>query len=177
MSCTTEKDTIIETNTVYGSICVKLFVKEAPATCNNFLKYIYEHCYKDFHFYRTVTMSNQPMSNIKIEVIQGDLGFEKHPLKLPPILHETTNANGIKHMNGTISMARIEPGSASSEIFICINDQPELNYGGRRNIDGHGFAAFGKVIKGLNVVKVIYSFHEKDQFLNKKVKVNSIKRI
>ena len=53
-------------------------------------------------------MSNQPMSNIKIEVIQGGLGFEKHPLELPPILHETTNATGIKHMNSTISMARIE---------------------------------------------------------------------
>ena len=99
----------------------------------------------------------------------------KTPLQLPPILHETTNATGIKHMNGTISMARIEPGSASSEIFICINDQPELNYGGRRNIDGQGFAAFGKVIKGLNVVKVIHSLPEKNQFLNKKVKVNSIK--
>ena len=117
------------------------------------------------------------MSNIKIEVIQGGLGFEKHPLKLPPILHETTNATGIKHMNGTISMARIEPGSASSKIFICINDQPELNYGGRRNIDGQGFAAFGKVIKGLNVVKVIHSLPDKDQFLNKEVKINSIKRI
>ena len=177
MSCTTEKDTIIEMNTVYGNICVKLFVKEAPTTCNNFLRYIDEHRYKDFHFYRTVTMSNQPMSNIKIEVIQGGLGFEKHSLELPPILHETTNATGIKHMNGTISMARIEPGSASSEIFICINDQPELNYGGRRNIDGQGFAAFGKVIKGLNVVKEIHSLPQKDQFLNKEVKVNSIKRI
>ena len=177
ISCMIKKDTIIEMNTVYGSIYVKLFVKEAPTTCNNFLRYIDEHRYKDFHFYRTVTMSNQPMSNIKIEVIQGGLGFEKHPLKLPPILHETTNATGIKHMNGTISMARIEPGSASSEIFICINDQPELNYGGRRNIDGQGFAAFGKVIKGLNVVKVIHSLPEKDQFLNKEVKVNSIKRI
>ena len=122
-------------------------------------------------------MSNQPMSNIRTEAIQGSLGFEKHPLQLPPILHETTNATGIKHINGTISMARIEPGSASSEIFLCINDQSELNYGGRRNIDGAGFAAFGKVIKGLNVVKVIHSLPEKDQFLNKEVKVNSIKRI
>ena len=177
MSCTIEKDTIIEMNTVYGSIYVKLFVKEAPTTCNNFLRYIDQHRYKDFHFYSTVTMYNESMSNIKIEVIQGGLGFEKHPLGLPPILHETTNATGIKHMNGTISMARIEPGSASSEIFICINDQPELNYGGRRNIDGQGFAAFGKVIKGLNVVKEIHSLPQKDQFLNKEVKVNSIKRI
>ena len=172
-----KKDTIIEMKTDYGSIYVKLFVKEAPTTCNNFLRYIDEHRYKDFHFYRTVTMSNQPMSNIKIEVIQGGLGFEKHPQKPPPILHETTNATGIKHMNGTISMARIEPGSASSEIFICINDQPELNYGGRRNIDAQGFAAFSKVIKSLNLVKGIHSLAEKDQFLNKEVEVNSIRRI
>ena len=82
-----------------------------------------------------------------------------------------------KLSEAVISMARIEPGSASSEIFICINDQPELNYGGRRNIEGQGFAAFGKVIKCLNVVKVIHSLTEKDQFLNKEVKVNSIKRI
>ena len=74
-------------------------------------------------------------------------------------------------------MARIEPGSASSEVFICINDQPELDYGGKRNIDGQGFAAFGKVIKGLNVVKVIHLLPQKNQFLNKIVKVNSMKRI
>ena len=113
MSSTTEKDTIIEMNTVYGTICVKLFVKEALTTYNNFLRFIDEHRYKDFHFYRTVTMSNQPMSNIKIEVIQGGLGFEKYPLELPPILRETTNDTGIKHMEGTISIARIEPRSAS----------------------------------------------------------------
>ena len=171
-----KKDTIIEMKTDYGSIHVKLFVKEASTTCNNFLRYIDEHRYKDFNFNRTVTMSSQPMSNIKIEVIQGGLGFEKHPLNLPPILNETTNTTGIKHINGTISTARIEPGSASSEIFICINDQPELNYRVKRNIDGQGFAAFGKVIKGLNVVKVIHSLPEKDQFLNKEVKVNFIKK-
>ena len=74
-------------------------------------------------------------------------------------------------------MARIEPGSASSEIFIYINDQPELNYGGRGSIDGQVFAAFGKEIKSLHVVKVIHYLPEKDQFLNKEVKVNSIYRI
>ena len=63
MSCTTEKDTIIEMNTVYGIICVKLVEKEALTTCNNFLRYIDEHRYKNFHFYRAVTMSNQPMRN------------------------------------------------------------------------------------------------------------------
>ena len=166
ISCIIEKDTKVEMNTVYGSIYIKLFVKEAPTTSNNFLRYIDEHRYKDFHFYKTVT---QPMSNFKIEVIQGGLSFEKHPLKIRSFPHETTNATGIKHMNGTTSFARIEPGSASSEVFICINDQPELNYGGRRNIDGQGFAAFGIVIKGLNMVKVIHSLPEQDQFLIKVV--------
>ena len=123
-----EKNTIVKMNTVYGSIYVKLSLKEAPTNCNNFLRYINEHRYKDFHFYRTVTMSNQRMSNIKIEVMQGGFGFEKHPQKLPPILNETTNSTGIEHMNGKISLARIETGNTSSEIFICINDQPYLNY-------------------------------------------------
>jgi len=136
MTCMIKKDTIVEMNNIYGSIYVKFFVKEALTACNNFLRHIDGNRYKDFHFYRTVTMSNHTISNTKIEIIQGGLGFGKHPLELSPILHETTNDTGIKHMNGTTSMARIEPGSASSEVFICINDQPELNYGGRRNIDG-----------------------------------------
>ena len=141
------------------------------------MKYIDKHRYKDFHFYRTVVMSNQPKNNIKIEVIQGGLGFEEHLMELPPILHETTDITGLKHRDGTLSMARIEPGRASSEVFICVNDQPELDYRGKRNIDGQGFAAFGKVIKGLSVVKLIHSLPQKNQFLNKIVKVNSIKKI
>ena len=177
MSCEIKKDTIIQIDTEYGNIYLKLFVKKAPITCNNFLRYIDEHRYKDFHFYRTVVMSNQPKNNIKIEVIQGGLGFDKHLMELPPILHETTDITGLKHLDGTLSMARIEPGSASSEVFICVNDQPELDYGGKRNIDGQGFAAFGKVIKGLSVVRLIHSSPQKDQFLNKIVKVNYIKRM
>ena len=118
MSCMIEKDTVIQMNTDYGSIYFKLFIKEAPITCNNFLRYIDEHRYKDFHFYRTVVMSNQPKNNIKIEVIQGGLGFEEHLMELPPILHETTDVTGLKHLNGTLSLARIEPRSASSQVFI-----------------------------------------------------------
>jgi len=98
-------------------------------------------------------MKNQNSDSVKIEVIQGGLGFNQHPDVLPPILHESTNKTDLKHLNGTISMARNEPGTASSEIFICINDQPELNYNGSRNPDGLGFAAFGMVKSGMNIVK------------------------
>jgi len=98
-------------------------------------------------------------------------------MELPPIHHETTKITGIKHEDGTLSMARLEPGTASSEIFICINDQPELNFGGKRNPDGQGFAAFGKVVSGMDIVRQIQSKTEKEQMLVKPVKVNSIKRV
>jgi len=123
-----------------------------------------------------VHMENQPDNDVKIEVIQGGLGFDKHPMELPTILHETTDKTGIRHLNGTLSMARLEPGTASSEIFICINDQPELDFGGKRNPDGQGFAAFGKVISGMDVIRKIQLLPETNQILDKVVKVNSIQR-
>ena len=98
-------------------------------------------------------------------------------MELPPIEHEITEKTGIIHENGTISMARLEPGTASSEFFICINDQPELDFGGRRNPDGQGFAAFGKVTSGMNVVKKIQVMPVNGQLLEKIVKIISIKRI
>lgn len=93
-------------------------------------------------------MDNQPNNDIKNEVIQGVLKDDEHPQRLPAIIHETTAQTGIIHKDGAISMGRKEPGTASSEFFICINDQPELDFGGKRNPVGQGFAAFGKVIEG-----------------------------
>jgi len=72
-----------------------------------------------------------------------------------PIRHETTMETGILHKDGVISMARDKPGSATSEFFICINDQPALDFGGKRQPDGQGFAAFGKVISGMNIIRKI----------------------
>ena len=140
------------------------------------MRYIDKHRYKDFHFYRTAVISNQPKNTIKIEVIQVGLSFEEHLMELPPILHETTDVTGLKHHNGILSMSRIEPRSTSSEVFICVTDQPDLNYGRKRNIYEQSFAAFGRVIKGLSSVKLVHSLPQKDQSLNKIVKVNSIKR-
>ena len=81
------------------------------------------------------------------------------------------------HLNGTILMARNEPCSASSEIFICINDQPELDYNGSRNPVGLGFAAFGMVKSGMDIVKKIQQSPSDGQMLNKPIRVKSIKRI
>jgi peptidyl-prolyl cis-trans isomerase A (cyclophilin A) len=82
-----------------------------------------------------------------------------------PVLHETTKITGLKHLDGTVSMARMQPGTASTEFFICIDNQPELDYGGRRNPDGEGFAAFGKVVAGMDVVRKIQSLRDTSQYL------------
>ena len=166
----------ISMETELGPIQLELYPDRAPITVSNFLRYVDENRYEDFHFYRVVHMENQPDNDVKIEVIQGGLGFDKHPMELPTIVHETTDKTGIRHLNGTLSMARLEPGTASSEIFICINDQPELDFGGKRNPDGQGFAAFGKVISGMDVVRKIQLLPETNQMLDKVVKVNSIQR-
>ena len=171
------KTVMIKMETDLGQIQIELFPDKAPITVSNFLQYIDEIRYGDLHFYRVVHMGNQPDNEVKIEVIQGGLGFDKHPLELLPIHHETTDKTGIKHENGTLSMARLEPGTASSEIFICVNAQPELDFGGKRNPDGQGFAAFGKVVSGMDIVRATQSMPEKEQMLEKIVKINSIKRV
>ena len=176
VSCTRETIIPISMETELGSIQLELYPDRAPITVFNFLRYVDQNRYDDLHFYRVVHMENQPDNDVKIEVIQGGLGFDKHPMELPTILHETTDKTGIRHLNGTLSMARLEPGTASSEIFICINDQPELDFGGKRNPDGQGFAAFGKVISGMDVVRKIQLLPETNQILDKVVKVNSIQR-
>ena len=176
VSCARETIIPISMETELGPIQLELYPDRAPITVSNFLRYVDENRYEDFHFYRVVHMENQPDNDVKIEVIQGGLWFDKHPMELPTIVHETTDKTGIRHLNGTLSMARLEPGTASSEIFICINDQPELDFGGKRNPDSQGFAAFGKVISGMDVVRKIQLLPETNQMLDKVVKVNSIQR-
>lgn len=163
--------------TELGDIKVEIYVNEAPITASNFLKYVDGGLFDGGTFYRVVTMDNQPDNDVKIEVIQGGLGFGESEKRFPPIAHETTEKTGIKHKDGVISMARNEPGSASSEIFICINDQPELDFGGKRNPDGQGFAAFGKVIEGMDVVRKIQQQPAEGQMLDPKIQIYSIARI
>lgn len=152
-----------------GEIELELFTQQAPLTCANFLRYVQEGRYRQATFYRVVRMDNQPHSEVKIEVIQGGLGMADHPLKLPPIAQETTQITGLKHLNGTLSMARLAPDSAHSEFFICINDQPELDFAGKRNPDGQGFAAFGKVVRGMEVVRQIQQGATHEQQLQEPV--------
>jgi peptidyl-prolyl cis-trans isomerase A (cyclophilin A) len=163
-----KEDQTVVIQTEMGDIYVKLDLEKAPVTSANFLRYIDSSMFDSSCFYRVVRMDNQPRDSIKIEVIQGGR-YENEDNGFPPIQHETTEMTGIKHLDGTISMARSEPGTATSEFFICIGDQPELDFGGKRNPDGQGFAAFGKVTKGMDVVRKIHSIHAENQYLDKPV--------
>ena len=160
--------------TEIGDIKAELYTSQAPITAMNFLRYVKEGRYKDACFYRVVRMDNQPNDKVKIQVLQGGLYNDNHPARLPSITHETTKQTGIKHKNGVLSMARWQPGTADSEFSICIGDQPELDYRGKRNPDGQGFAAFGKVIDGMDVVRKIHSQPAEGQTLKPYIKIKEI---
>jgi peptidyl-prolyl cis-trans isomerase A (cyclophilin A) len=157
--------------TELGDITVEIYQNKSPISAANFLSYVEENRFQGATFYRTVTMDNQPNNEVKIEVIQGGLGEDSLGLGLPAIEHETTDRTGVLHKDGTISMARLEPGTASSEFFICIGDQPELDFGGKRNPDGQGFAAFGRVISGMDVVRKIQARPADGQRLTPAIKI------
>jgi peptidyl-prolyl cis-trans isomerase A (cyclophilin A) len=160
-----------------GDIEVELYKDRAPVTVANFLKYVEERRFRGATFYRVVRADNQPNNDVKIDVVQGGLGQDDHPSRLPPIRHETTRETGIVHTDGVISMARLEPGTASSEFFICVGDQPELDFGGRRNPDGQGFAAFGIVSRGMDVVRKIHQGTAEDQSLAPPVSILDVVRL
>ena len=167
-----EKITI---RTELGDIHARINLKKAPITSSNFLQYIDAHLFDSARFYRVVRLDNQPGDSVLIEVIQGGR-FKDEDNGFPPVIHETTKMTGIRHRNGTMSMARSAPGTATSEFFICIGDQPELDFGGRRNRDLQGFAAFGKVTRGMNVVEQIHSIKPSGQYLESPVLILEIIR-
>jgi peptidyl-prolyl cis-trans isomerase A (cyclophilin A) len=178
--CSANQNPKVFISTELGDIIVELYADKAPVTTANFLHYVNSEKFNGVAcFYRVVRLDNQPNNPVKIEVIQG--GFATDSLiekkQLQPIKHESTKETGILHKDGTISMARLEPGTASSEFFICIGNQPELDFGGKRNPDGQGFAAFGRVIEGMDVVKKIQQLEDHEQYLKKPVFIIEILRL
>lgn len=161
--------------TEMGNIKVELFGDKAPVTVANFLKYVDSQLYNGSSFFRVCTPENEKNRKVKIQVVQG--GDVPEGKELAPIQMETTEQTGIHHLNGTLSMARDTPNSATSSFSICVNDQPELDFAGKRNPDGQGFAAFGRVTRGMKVVKKIHVQKDKDQYLIKPVKIYSIERL
>jgi len=163
--------------TASGDIELQLDARAAPVTVTNFLRYAQEGLFADGAFFRTVTPSNQPTNAVKIAVIQA----RPNPLRsndlLAPIPLERTRDTGLKHVDGTISMARDGPDTAQGDFFLCIGEQPELDFGGRRNPDGQGFAVFGQVVRGMEVVRAIHASRAKDQQLDPPVRIQRVIRL
>jgi peptidyl-prolyl cis-trans isomerase A (cyclophilin A) len=166
---------IIETER--GNIDVVLDSAKAPVTVANFLRYVDKGAYTNGVFHRAVTLANQPADSVKIQVIQGGANPQRDAmLRFPPIPLEQTSVTGLRHHDGTLSMARAGPNTATSDFFICIGDQPSLDFGGHRNLDGQGFAAFGQVTSGMEVVRAIQTSPTTAQRLTPPIVIRTIKR-
>ena len=172
-SAQSTRDSVVVTmETEEGNLRIVLFTKDAPVTCANFLKYVEELGDQGGEFYRTVTMANQPDKKVKIEVIQGGFNLKNIDTSaIEPIPLERTNITRLSHKDGTLSMARSDPDSGSTEFFICIGDQPSLDFGGQRNPDGQGFAAFGQLVSGMDVVRKIQVRPAENQALTPSVRI------
>jgi peptidyl-prolyl cis-trans isomerase A (cyclophilin A) len=165
---------VIETE--LGTMEAVLDSARAPITVTNFLRYVDGGLFEDARFFRSVRMDNQPDDSVKIEVIQAALSREKARDEFPPIPLERTSITGIRHLDGTLSMARAGPDTGASSFSIMINDQPELDFGGRRNPDGQGFAAFGRVTAGMEIARRIQALPTNGQQLRSPVRIVRIAR-
>lgn len=163
--------------TELGDITVEIDSVKAPITSANFLRYVDAKLYDGTVFHRTVTLASPRNTPVPIEVIQGGpmpdgvKGFDPIPL-------ERTSVTGLEHLDGAISMARSGPDTATSSFFFCVGPQPELDFGGKRNKDGQGFAAFGRVVSGMDIVRKIYQGPaDVQELLTPPIKILSLARI
>jgi peptidyl-prolyl cis-trans isomerase A (cyclophilin A) len=173
-------------DTALGGIVVAVDLAHAPLSGADFLRYVDQGFYKkgSAAFYRAVRRDNDHGSPA-IEVIQG--GLQDGAKGLPPVAHESTTMTGLKHLDGSLSLARGAPGTGGgAAFFICIGPQPGLDAGAKRNPDGLGFAVFGRVEQGMDVVRRIHQArtdpekgedYVKDQLLVKPAAILSARRL
>ena len=173
----------VRMTTSLGVIELELYPEKAPVTAANFLRLVDGGHLERGTFYRTVSPESDNGSPV-ISVIQGGIGDAESPF--PPIAHETTAATGLLHLDGSISMARAAVGTATTEFFVCIGEQPALDFGGARNDDGQGFAVFGRVVDGMDVVRAIHespadaateSEYFQNQLLDEPIEIISLRRL
>jgi peptidyl-prolyl cis-trans isomerase A (cyclophilin A) len=165
---------IVETE--LGEIEIAIDSAHAPATAANFMKYVEGRLYDGGRFHRTVRPDNQRDKPVKISVIQGAASTDRRADFLPPIALERTSVTGLRHTDATVSMARAGIDTATQEFFICVGDQPELDFGGKRNPDGQGFAAFGRVVRGMDVVRRIHAAPATGETLTPPITIARVRR-
>jgi peptidyl-prolyl cis-trans isomerase A (cyclophilin A) len=160
-----------------GNVVVEVDTARAPVTARNFLRYVDGKFYDGGLFHRTVRPDNQPADKVRIGVVQAGINPRRAGEEFKPIKLERTNRTGLRHVAGAISMARDGPDTATAEFFLCVGPQPALDFGGKRNPDGQGFAAFGRVVKGMDVVKKIQAAPARGQKLTPPVRILRVRRL
>jgi peptidyl-prolyl cis-trans isomerase A (cyclophilin A) len=146
---------IVVFETAKGTIEIEVDIARAPLSAANFLKYVDGKFYDGGTINRAVRPDNTVRHDVEIQVIQFQSDRARRREEFPPVPLERTSVTGLKHLDGAVSMARSGPDTATTSFSIVIGDQPEMDFGGKRNPDGQGFAVFGRVVKGMDVVKAI----------------------
>ena len=146
---------IVVFETQKGAIEIEVDAQHAPLSAANFLKYVDGKFYDGGSVNRAVRPDNTVRHDVEIQVIQFQIDPSRRREEFPPVPLERTNVTGLKHVDGAVSMARNGPDTATASFSIVIGNQPSMDFGGTRNADGQGFAAFGKVVRGMDVVKAI----------------------
>ncbi len=157
--------------TAYGDIEAELYPAKAPKTVAAFLSYIDAGYYKNASFYRVLKDDDMP-TDYNSGLIQGGLWPDKK--NIPGIEHESTRQTGLSHTNGALSLARTGINTATTEFFICIGDQTQLDAGRNGTADSLGFAAFGRVVKGMQIARDIQSNSSTDDHFDKKIIIKNI---
>lgn len=164
-------------HTEVGDIRIQIDLRRAPGTCANFMRYVDAGLFTGGRFHRTVRLDEDqyPNNAVPIEVIQAGIDPAREGDKFEAIALERTRDTGLKHVDGAVSMARFLADSATADFFICVGDQPQLDFGGKRNPDGQGFAAFGRVTGGMDVVQRIHDAPHDVQKLAPPIRILAIK--
>jgi peptidyl-prolyl cis-trans isomerase A (cyclophilin A) len=146
---------IVVFQTEKGTIEMEVDSVRAPVSAANFLKYVEAGFYDGGSVNRSVRPDNTVRRDVEIQVIQFQIDPARRAEQFASIPLERTSLTRLRHVDGVLSMARSGPDTATASFSIVIGDQPEMDFGGRRNPDGQGFAVFGRVIRGMDVVKAI----------------------
>lgn len=163
--------------TELGDITIEVDLAKAPISAANFLKYVDAGKYDGGRFHRSVRPDNQKDHPVPIGVVQAQSAASEPGDLFPPVPLERTRDTGLSHKDGTVSLARAGVDTATDHFFICIGDQPALDYGGARNPDGQGFAAFGRVVSGMDVVRKIQSAPARGERLTPQIGIIKVARL
>lgn len=164
----------LKVQTDRGDLIIQLDSENAPATTAYFMDCAQRGIFNNTRVFRIVTEANASMrQDARIEVVQ--FGVEvQGPDECTELMHEPTNLTGLSHKKWTVSAARFGVGQNYPSFFVCMRDEPVLDYGGTRHPDGDGFAAFGEVVDGFRVAEIIHGLSEPQETLEKEIKIMSV---